>query len=512
MNTSRLLALVAIAGATATAVVATGSPATRPGANHTAVGLTAAATAFDLARLRAAGGAEIDHRLRLWSLPQASPGTIASLRRRGALAFSARVRHYVVSDVAPPAPDPLLPAEWWRSVVGADRAVPPGPGVPVTVVDSGVSVGHPEFVDRPDLTVLNPQEPAPVGGVHGTMVSSVVGAPSNGVGTVGIYPRAALRSWDTALGDGSALDSVEIARGVLAAARAGRGVINLSLGGGPDPVLALAIEEAVGRGSLVVAASGNEGAEGSPRSYPAVLPHVVTVAATGRDGSVTSFSSRSPYVDLAAPGDGIVVASALTGSWEEASGTSFSAPIVSGAAAWLWTMRPELDAGQVAEILRRSARDIGLPGRDTATGFGMLDLPAALAAPTPRRDPFEPNDRIANVIAGNERNLVRAPGLTAPGRTSTTLVARVDRYEDPVDLYRVWIPARRRLALTLRTTGENDLLLSSGRGPLSPRTRSQGGRAQLLYVNNGPARVAYVGVTATPAIAATTYALSTRIG
>ncbi len=119
---------------------------------------------------------------------------------------------------------------------------------------------------------------------------------------------------------------------------------------------------------------------------------MLTVAATDQTGSVASFSSRSRWVDLAAPGANIPVADAATGGWTAADGTSFATPIVSGAAAWLWTARPELDAGQVSEILRRSSRDIDLPGRDAASGFGLVDVGAALAAPTPVRDGGEPND------------------------------------------------------------------------------------------------------------------------
>ena len=81
---------------------------------------------------------------------------------------------------------------------------------------------------------LNSQEPVGVGGEHGTSVASVIGAPANGVGLVGIYPQAVLRSWDAALGSGTRLDSGQIAAGILAAARAGHGVINLSVGGSRD--------------------------------------------------------------------------------------------------------------------------------------------------------------------------------------------------------------------------------------------------------------------------------------
>ena len=86
--------------------------------------------------------------------------------------------------------------------IGVDGLTPPGPGKPVTIVDSGIDVTHPEFAGRPNTATLNPQEPAPIGGEHGTAVASLVGAPANGAGIVGIYPQAVLRSWDAALGRG----------------------------------------------------------------------------------------------------------------------------------------------------------------------------------------------------------------------------------------------------------------------------------------------------------------------
>ena len=260
-------------------------------------------------------------------------------------------------------PDPLQGDEWWRAQIGIDGLTPPGPGVPVTIVDSGLDFSHPEFAGRADTIPLNEQEPPGIGGEHGTSVASLIAAPLNGVGVVGIYPRAILRSWDAAKGDGTRLESSEIAGGILAAARAGRSVINLSLGSDSrDLAIELAVSEAVATGSLVVAASGNDGDRGSALGYPAAFPHVTTVAATDRSGGVSAFSSRSPYVDLAAPGNDILVASALGKNWRPTSGTSFSSPLVAGAAAWVWTVRPELTAGQVAEVLRRSARDIGPPG------------------------------------------------------------------------------------------------------------------------------------------------------
>ena len=94
------------------------------------------------------------------------------------------------------ATDPLQSQEWWLADVGADRAAPPGPGVPITIVDTGVDPTHPEFAARPDTTFLNEQSVFAGEEYHGTIVASVAAAPANGAGILGIYPTAALQVWD----------------------------------------------------------------------------------------------------------------------------------------------------------------------------------------------------------------------------------------------------------------------------------------------------------------------------
>ncbi|MGZ4409756.1 MAG: S8 family peptidase [Gaiellaceae bacterium] len=402
------------------------------------------------------------------------------------------------------AADPLVPSEWWRAAVHVDTLTPPGPGVPVSLVDSGVEFGHPEFAGDPNLIALNNQEPAPIGGVHGTAVASVVGAPVNGIGLVGIYPTAAIRSYDASLGDGTRLPSADIAAGILAAARAGRSVINLSLGSSqPDSAISAAVAEAVSLGSLVVAASGNSGEDGSPPSYPADNAHVLTVAATDQSDEPASFSTQSPYVDLAAPGVDIPVATALDNGYAPESGTSFSSPIVAGAAAWLWTVRPDLDASQVAEILRRSARDVSTPGYDTATGYGILDMTAALAAPTPLRDSAEPNDDAGSAATVTTR--------TRPsGRTN----GRVAAYEDPRDVLRVWLPAKKRLAVTAASDSGVRLALFQGgiaeSNRISTSTRT-GVTTSLSYTNRGAGRAAYLVVTPARGVRSSEYTASLAV-
>ena len=492
-----------ILAAAAAAVIGPAEAASTTGP-ATIVRLTAAASCAEPAALTAAGAREVDAKLRLWRLdPDAAGSLLPALERRGSVAAKQLERTYDIAATAVD-PDPLQTEEWWLAQIGVEGQTPPGPGIPVTIVDSGVDVEHPEFAGRPDLSLLNAQEPAGIGGEHGTSVASVIGAPVNGVGVVGIYPQAVLRSWDAARGEGTRLESADIAAGILAAARSGRGVINLSLGGDRDLPIELAVSEAVATGSLVVAASGNDGTRGSPIGYPAALPHVTTVAATDRSGGVAPFSSRSPYVDVAAPGDDILVASALGKNWHPSSGTSFSSPIVAGAAAWLWTARPDLDAGQVAEIVRRSARDIDQAGRDSASGFGMLNVQAALALPTPVRDPFEPNDDVDEVSPAGDRNLRKAPPLTTVTRRASSIDGRVDAWEDPRDVFRVWLPAGRRATFRLSGTADGDLSLHranvqtvAGRFTATGRlaqANTRGRAEQLVYVNRAAGRWAYLTV------------------
>jgi hypothetical protein len=515
-SSSRLVAALALL---CFGIAGTASASSPPTGRATLVQLTRSASCTEAAALTRAGAELVDAHVRLWRLgPTLAASAVPALRKRHALVFAQRERTYRVA-AATDTPEPLQGDEWWLGQIGVAGLTPPGPGVPVTIVDSGLDVEHPEFLGRADTQTLNAQEPAPLGGEHGTSVASVIAAPVNGVGLVGIYPRAVLRSWDAAQGDGTQLESSEIAEGILAAARAGRSVINLSLGAdASDLSIELAVSEAVATGSLVVAASGNDGEQGSPLGYPAAYPHVTTVAATDRSGAVASFSSRSHFVDLAAPGDEIVVASALGGNWRPASGTSFSSPMVAAAAAWVWTARPELSAGQVAEALRRSATDIAPAGRDQASGFGMLNVAAALALPAPIRDLYEPNDDIDQVDPNGDRYEANAPALTTPSRRTARIAGRIDRYEDPRDVYRVWLPARSRFTATLTATTDGDLALyaASARSVVgrfatdgrlaSAATRGTGER--LAFTNTRKGRWAYVVVTPSPRTLDATYRLA----
>lgn len=398
--------------------------------------------------VRAAGARQISRRLGVWSLPGAAAAALVPrLQALAALRYAEedRPRRPLALPYADPYATPDL--SWHLYAIGVDQVPRIGPGMPITVIDDGLDMSHQEFGGRANTELLNEQTAStadPAGpNAHGTFVAATAAAPANGLGTVGVYPDAVLRVCDA--GDETLFTS-DIIGCIGRALDAGRSVINLSFGSPltgsqVDYALYEAIIAATGEGSLVVAAAGNEFNNGNPRSAPAVFPHVLTVAAVDRSGSPADFSSSSLAVDLAAPGVGIpFVHPTDAGLYLTLDGTSFSAAIVSAAAAWAATARPELDATQLFELVRLNARDIGDPGFDLRSGFGLLSLPSVLAAAPPPPDPQEPNDDIDQVRANGV--FVQATPVL-PRRTAFN--ARLDVTEDPEDVYRVVVPPGKTL-------------------------------------------------------------------
>lgn len=360
--------------------------------------------------------------------------------------------------------DPLVPQQWWINAIGAGALEPPGPGRPVTVIDTGTDLTHPEFAGRPSTTALNPQSVVGATEEHGTAVASTIAAPPNGQGIVGVYPQAALQIWD-ASSSGPGISLSDVLAGIDAAVRRGPSVINLSLGAPfRDPLLEAMVTVAYGTGSLVVAASGNDRQRGNPLEYPASYAHVLTAGAIDLSGRPASFSGASQFVDLVAPGQAIPVA-VPGGGYSYFSGTSFAAPLTAGVAAWVWTARPQLGLTQLFDLMRASAVDIESPGFDPFSGFGRLDIARALTLPPLPPDPYEPNDDVIQIKPNGLFRSAARP-LNAPRRLRATLRGRLDHSEDPRDVYRVWVAGRRVTAITISPTADLDL------AAWSPQTRS----------------------------------------
>ena len=130
-------------------------------------------------------------------------------------------------------------------------------------------------------------------------------------------------------GSSGTTTTFDVARGLNLAAGAGPKVINLSLGSDADsPLLHEIIQELAKRGTLIVAAPGNEPV--TTPVYPAAYPEVLAPTAGDRNGNVASYANRGTFVDMMVPGTSVVHYNDQT---YLGTGTSFSAALTSGLAA-----------------------------------------------------------------------------------------------------------------------------------------------------------------------------------
>ena len=230
----------------------------------------------------------------------------------------------------------------------------------------------------------------PFNGQHGTMVAGVaVAVTDNNTGISGaswnakfIPVNAGCSSADNAVCFGY--------EGMIYAAREGADVINVSWGG-PDSFLGREVVRIVQNlGALVVVSAGNGGSledkgkdlDASP-SYPAAYDGVLVVGSTGKESDVKApFSNFGVSVDVFAPGVNLNSTLPDDEYTTEASGTSFSVPVVSGLAALVRTKQDEWSMEQVREQIRATsqrideANDIGLNG---LLGSGRVDAVRALS-------------------------------------------------------------------------------------------------------------------------------------
>jgi hypothetical protein len=258
-----------------------------------------------------------------------------------------------------------------------------GRGVTIAVLDSGVAADATLGTGRLraiDIGLgVSPGRGA--GDGHGTAVAALAaGALAD---ASGVAPAANVLSIRVTAEDGRS-DIFTVAKGIVAAVEARAQVINISLGGYETSVLVTrAIDYAEAAGVLVVAASGNDQAAGLV--WPAADPRVVSVGATDALGRQAKFSNSGSGLKITAPGVGVQSAW-LDGHRVLFSGTSASAPVVSGAIAAVMSQRPGLSAREAWAILQARSDDAGAPGADERYGAGVLNLGWALDANPARVD------------------------------------------------------------------------------------------------------------------------------
>ncbi len=331
--------------------------------------------------------------------------------------------------------DPLWDQQWNMALIDAPTGwrVGAGSGVRVAVLDTGVT----QVEDLGGVRVDKGRSfvPGAIGSAddhgHGTHVAGTIAqATNNGLGVAGVAPHVTVVPYKVLSGRGLG-SSDRIAAAVDHAADAGVEVMNLSLGGGHSQVLHKAVEDAVARGVIVVAAAGNTGRKGV--GCPGHAEGVIGVSAVGPTDKRSSYTSWGPGVELSAPGGDLklgpeagVIQDTIDGKGGHAyrafQGTSMASPHVAGAAAVLRGMG--LDAETTTSVLLDSARDLGEPGFDEVYGHGRLDLGAAVQSVLlqHRGVPFGLGALVggllaafAGVAAGVRRRVWLAGAVTAGG-------------------------------------------------------------------------------------------------
>jgi PKD repeat protein len=286
--------------------------------------------------------------------------------------------------------DPLFPAQWhhaaervascqgWLLTTGT-------PAVSGGVCDTGLRTSHQDLqlhrleaynaVDR-----LWESEGGQIGPVHyhGTRTTGTVAANgNNGVGVAGL-------GWDLShrmirvsnQSDGGAYLS-DLQHGARTSIESGDRVANVSYHGaasGSNWTTATYIKSI---GGLLLWGAGNTSANYSHVDRDA--DDLIVVGATDQNDALASFSVYGTFVDLVAPGVGILTTdSGFDSDYATADGTSYACPLTSGVCALIWSARPSLSPNDVELILKAGADDIGAPGIDDIFGYGRINLVESL--------------------------------------------------------------------------------------------------------------------------------------
>ena len=282
--------------------------------------------------------------------------------------------------------------EGWEETWGNDSVI-------IAILDTGADFNHPDldgqlFSNGYDFINDDP-DPIDDHG-HGTIVAGIAAAETNnGEGIAGVAWNCKILPIKIVDNTGWTDVSTEI-DGITWAILNGADVINISLGGpGVSQSEQDVIRAAYNNGIVVVAAAGNDGVA---TYYPAAYPECMAVASTNSSDERVTFlntatdplpweSNYGPEIDVAAPGDWVLslYPTSLTTPpflpyiW--ASGTSLSTPHVAGLAALIRSIKPELSAEDIMNVIRYTADDVNsatYEGRDDYIGYGRINMERAL--------------------------------------------------------------------------------------------------------------------------------------
>ena len=351
--------------------------------------------------------------------------------------------------------DSLYAKQWHLTKVHADAAwdVSQGGYGPVAVIDTGVDGSHPDMNGyvKQGYNFVNNSTDAKDDNGHGTHVAGIIsGQTNNGSGIASIGFKGSILPVKVLDKDGSGSYG-SVASGIVYATDQGAKIINLSLGGSSySQTLSDAVNYALKKGVIVVAAAGNNG--NSASVYPADLPGVVAVSATASDDSLASFSSYGKSVYIGAPGVNII-STFTSGGYATMSGTSMAAPTVSGLLG-LALSRSQVPSSTLLTYLRQSADKVGpyaydANGWNQYYGYGRINAGKLMSLIQPQTATTTAADTTVSSDESGQN------GQTVHGSQINKFSVDVSGFVDSID------PINKKIVIKVQTISSN-LKLATG--------------------------------------------------
>lgn len=234
---------------------------------------------------------------------------------------------------------------------------------PIGLIDTGIDTASPALAGTQIRTRTFFEGPA-AASRHGTDVASILVGP-NRLRDAEIFGANVFGQSDER---GPMAGADALVRALDWLAEEDVQFVNLALAGPYNKLLDLAVERAVARGLILVAAVGNEGPEVDPL-YPAGFDRVIAVTAIDADKRIYRNAVRGPHVDVAAPGVDVLVASG--GSARFVTGTSMATPFVTARLAADPSLAGTRSVSSVRRQLAATSAELGPRGRDTMFGYGL---------------------------------------------------------------------------------------------------------------------------------------------
>ncbi len=277
--------------------------------------------------------------------------------------------------------DPDYDKQWGMKAIDVERAwgASTGRGVTVAVVDTGVDCELSDLAGtncKNGWNFIDDTDDSTDDQGHGSHCAGTIAqTTNNGEGVAGVAYDAKILAVKVLSAQGSGSNE-GVADGIRWAADNGANVISLSLGGpSPSKVVESAVQHALDKGVVVVAANGNDS---GPIGYPAGYKGVIAVSATDSTNTIADFSSRGPQTAIGAPGVNILQQT-IPGDFKSFSGTSMATPHVAGVAALL-VSQGVTNVSAVRERLQSSAtKTMKTRLSKESYGAGILNAGQAVA-------------------------------------------------------------------------------------------------------------------------------------